>query len=97
LTCGRRIKCEQIEEKNGTKTSPFGSPRRINHDRLYEGVPKEERVEDFENPIPSKFIDKIFCKSSEKMDELPDCSVHLMVTSPHYNVGKEVILEERAR
>ncbi len=23
------------------------------------------------------------------MEELPDCSVHLMVTSPPYNVGKE--------
>jgi site-specific DNA-methyltransferase (adenine-specific) len=82
--------------KNGTKTSAFGSPGRINHDstlfytsRLYEGLPKEERVEYVENPISSKFIDKIFCKSSEKMDELPDNSIHLMVTSPPYNVGKE--------
>jgi len=31
----------------------------------------------------------IFCKSSEKMGELPDNSVHLMVTSPPYNVGKD--------
>jgi len=29
------------------------------------------------------------CKSSENMRELPDCSVHLVVTSPPYNVGKE--------
>lgn len=28
-------------------------------------------------------------KSSEVMDDLPDRSVHLMVTSPPYNVGKE--------
>jgi len=82
--------------KSGTKTSSFGSPGRINHDstpfytsRLYEGLPKEERVEYVENPVPSKFIDKIFCKSSEKMEELPDNSIHLMVTSPPYNVGKE--------
>jgi len=33
--------------------------------------------------------DRIFCKSSEEMSELPDESVHLMVTSPPYNVGKE--------
>ncbi|MDI6687972.1 MAG: site-specific DNA-methyltransferase [Desulfobacterales bacterium] len=42
-----------------------------------------------ENKIPEKNINKIFCKSSEKMDELPDNSVHLMVTSPPYNVSKE--------
>ncbi|MEW6001807.1 MAG: site-specific DNA-methyltransferase [Nitrospirota bacterium] len=82
--------------KRGTKTSAFGSPGRINHDatafytsRLYEGLPKEEMVKYVENPIPSEFMDKIFCKSSERMEELPDNSVHLMVTSPPYNVGKE--------
>jgi len=81
---------------NGTKTSSFGSPGRINHDssafyssRLYEDLPKEEPVEFFENKIPSKFLNKIFCKTSEKMEELPDNSVHLVVTSPPYNVGKE--------
>jgi site-specific DNA-methyltransferase (adenine-specific) len=52
-------------------------------------LPKEEITGYVENPIPLEFIDKIFCKSSEKMDELPDNSVHLMVTSPPYNVGKE--------
>jgi DNA modification methylase len=33
--------------------------------------------------------DMIFCKSCEQMNDLPDNSVHLMVTSPPYNVGKE--------
>ena len=82
--------------KRGTKTSSFGSPGRINHDatsfyasRLYEGLPKEEKVKYVENPVPSEFLDKLFCKSSESMGELPDNSVHLMVTSPPYNVGKE--------
>lgn len=85
-----------IPSKRGTQTSSFGSPGRINHDstsfytsKLYEGLPKEEKVEYIENHIPPQFLDKIFCKSSEKMDELPDNSVHLMVTSPPYNVGKE--------
>ncbi len=32
---------------------------------------------------------RIFCKSSESMDELPDSSIHLMVTSPPYNAQKE--------
>jgi site-specific DNA-methyltransferase (adenine-specific) len=40
-----------------------------------------------ENPIPQ--MDVIFNSSCEEMNELPDCSVHLMVTSPPYNVGKE--------
>jgi site-specific DNA-methyltransferase (adenine-specific) len=82
--------------KDGTKTSAFGSPGRVNHDstpfyasRLYQGLPKEEVVKYVENPVPSEFIDKILCKSSEKMEELPDNSIHLMVTSPPYNVGKE--------
>jgi len=30
-----------------------------------------------------------FCRSSESMEELPENSVHLIVTSPPYNVGKE--------
>ncbi|HDI72821.1 MAG TPA: site-specific DNA-methyltransferase [Candidatus Altiarchaeales archaeon] len=84
------------QRKRGTKTSSFGSPGRINHDstsfyasRLYEGLPKEEAVKYVENPISSELLDKIFCKTSEKMEELPDNSIHLMVTSPPYNVGKE--------
>lgn len=82
--------------KRGTQTSSFGSPGRINHDstpfytsRLYEGLPKEQKIQYVENPIPPQFLDKIFCKSSERMEELPDHSVHLMITSPPYNVGKE--------
>lgn len=84
------------KNRNGTRTSSFGSPGRRNHDsspfyssRLYDNLPKEQKVEYRENPIPSESLDKIFCKSSEKMDELPDESVHLMITSPPYNVGKE--------
>ncbi len=80
----------------GTKTSSFGSPGRISHDssafyagRLYDGLPKEEKIEYAENPVPDGILDTIIRSSSEKMVELPDCSVHLMVTSPPYNVGKD--------
>lgn len=83
-------------QRKSTKSSSFGSPGRISHDsspfynsKLYEELPKEQRVEYTENCIPQKFLDKVFCKSSESMDELPDNSVHLVVTSPPYNVGKE--------
>ena len=84
------------QRKTGTKTSAFGSPGRINHDstpfytsKLYEGLPKEEIITYVENPVSKQFLDNIFCKTSEKMEELPDNSVHLMVTSPPYNVGKD--------
>ena len=82
--------------KKYTRTSPFGSSGRVNHDstafytgRLYEGLPGEQGAGYVENPVPPEFLDKIFCKSSERMDELPDSSIHLMVTSPPYNAGKE--------
>ena len=71
--------------KKGTRTSSFGSPGRINHNsttfyisKLYEGLPKEQEVKYIENPISSDFADKIFCKSSENMQQLPDSSVHLI-------------------
>jgi len=82
--------------RKGSKTSAFGSPARVSHDstvfyrrRLYEGLPQEESVTYWENPLPPECANRIFCKSSERMEELPDCSVHLMVTSPPYNVGKQ--------
>lgn len=34
-------------------------------------------------------MNRIYLKSSESMGEIPDYSVHLMVTSPPYNVTKE--------
>jgi len=79
-----------------TETSSFGTPGRINHDsskfyesRLYEGIPGEQhRVSYDENPVPGQYLDRLFCKSSETMDELPDNSVHLVVTSPPYNATK---------
>lgn len=82
--------------RNGSQTSSFGSPSRANHDsskfyssRLYEGFSRgKENVDFWENPLPANSIDKIFCESSERMKELPDNSIHLMVTSPPYNVGK---------
>lgn len=82
--------------RNGSQTSSFGSPSRANHDsskfyssRLYDGFSRGKENVDFrENPLPANSIDKIFCESSERMKELPDNSIHLMVTSPPYNVGK---------
>ena len=93
----RRLKFSTAKRKSvGTTTSAFGSPGRINHDsskfygsRLYEDLPREEQVEYIENPVSNDRLDRVFCRSSEKMEELPENSIHLMVTSPPYNVGKE--------
>lgn len=86
----------QAQRKRGTETSAFGTPGRTSHDsskfysaRLYEGLNSEGKVNYIEKEIPSEYLDQIFCKSSESMDELPDNSVHLMITSPPYNVSKE--------
>jgi DNA modification methylase len=79
-----------------TKTSSFGSPGRLAHDasafygaRLYSDQPQPDAGAYRENPIPEGQLDSIFITSSERMTELPDDSVHLMVTSPPYNVGKD--------
>jgi len=78
-----------------TQTTPFGSPGRISHDsssfyqaRLYADR-SEKPLDGRETPVPPGAIDHIFCKSSEAMSELPERSVHLLVTSPPYNAGKE--------
>lgn len=84
-------------QKRGTETSAFGSTGRIGHDstkfytsRLYADMPSEDtKIEYIENPIPNKILNRIFVQSSEQMSQLPDNSIHLMVTSPPYNVGKE--------
>jgi len=80
----------------GTKTSPFGAPGRISHDassfyssRLYQGQQQEITSPHPENPIPEESLNRFHLKSSSDMSEIPDYSVHLMVTSPPYNVQKE--------
>jgi modification methylase len=77
-------------------TSDFGSPGRFNHDasafynsQLYADLPRGENGAHLENAVPAEHLDHIFCASAEYMVEIPDNSVHLMVTSPPYNVGKK--------
>lgn len=81
----------------GTSSSSFGSSSRVNHDssRFYSGRMYDElRAEDtsipqVENTFPDEALDRVLCASSEAMSTLPDNSVHLMVTSPPYNAGKD--------
>ena len=56
---------------------------------MYEGLVKGKTPEEYvENPVGAA-LDKVLAKSSENMREVPDNSIHLMVTSPPYNVGKD--------
>jgi site-specific DNA-methyltransferase (adenine-specific) len=78
-----------------TRTSKFGVSKRENHDsskfyerKLYEKRKNETVANSIENSVPTQCLDKVICKSSEMMNELPDSSIHLVVTSPPYNVGK---------
>ena len=79
-----------------TKTTSFGSVVRQSHNsekfynsKLFSDFKISENIEFIEFEIDEDKLDKIYCKSSENMDEIPDNSVHLMITSPPYNVGKE--------
>ena len=79
-----------------SKTSSFGSVVRQSHSsdefynsKLFEDFKVPKNVEFKETKIDENILNKLYCKSSENMDEIPDNSVHLMITSPPYNVGKE--------
>lgn len=74
----------------------FGTSSRVGHDssgfysrKMYTNSDQVDIDEFIENKVPNDVLDNIFCKSSEFMAELPSDSIHLMVTSPPYNVGKD--------
>ena len=84
------------KRKSGTKTSSFGSSGRINHDsstfynsKLYSSIKLKECQYKEENILPVEYENKIIFGNSEKMKEIPDNSIHLMITSPPYNATKE--------
>jgi len=81
----------------GSETSSFGTESRISHDsskyyksKLYSDLPAPN-PEDLgpDNDFPEELRNKIVLGSSERMEGIPDNSLHLMVTSPPYNVSKE--------
>ena len=83
-------------KQEGTKTRSFGIGSRVNHDarafyrrKIYRVQAKSATTQNADNEIPTDSLNQVYCSSSESMHELPDGSVHLMVTSPPYNVGKE--------
>ena len=79
-----------------TRTSKFGSGGRSSHDsstfyagRLYADRQPKPASQSAEQRLAPDQLDRLYLKSSEQMPELPDNSVHLMVTSPPYNASKE--------
>ena len=82
--------------RTGTESSSFGTNGRINHDsskfynsKLYSELEGNEVLDKIERELPKEFINKLILGSAENMKELPDNSIHLMITSPPYNVSKE--------
>ncbi len=83
-------------KRRKTTTSKFGSPGRVSHDassfynsRLYDGQQQEQTGEARETLLPVQLTDCLVNRSAECLTELPDNCIHLMITSPPYNVGKE--------
>lgn len=79
-----------------THTSKYGSGGRSSHDasafyagRLYSDRRPKPPTEATERSLPPELLDRLYLKTSEQMPELPDSSIHLMVTSPPYNASKE--------
>lgn len=84
------------KRRQATETSRFGSPGRASHDasafyssRMYEDRRPEVTARFVEAELPVELVNTILLKSSRDMRDLPDGCIHLMVTSPPYNVQKE--------
>lgn len=84
--------------KRGTETSAFGTNGRVNHNsdkfydsKLYKEIKKKNPLVKVEkdNPFPKELENTIIQASSENMKDIPENSVHLMITSPPYNVSKQ--------
>lgn len=82
-------------KEKGTKTSSFGVSKRENHDssdfyarKLYDNSVKTVDSEGT-NVVPPELVDSVQFLDSRNMSVLPDESIHLMITSPPYNVGKD--------
>ena len=81
-----------------SKTSSFGVSKRESHDasqfynsKLYQNLPKPRKTAYIDNSslISEDIIDHILLGDSKSMNQLPDNSVHLTITSPPYNVTKD--------
>ncbi len=76
--------------KRSTSTSAFGVSKRENHDAsgFYNRFTPPEQSTDA-GLCPSEGFDKLIRGDARSMNEVPDASVALVVTSPPYFAGKE--------
>ena len=84
------------QRKKGTESSSFGTNGRINHDstkfynsKLYSELNNSKEVSKETNEFPTKLLNTTILGSAEDMSMILDNSLHLMITSPPYNVSKE--------
>ena len=82
--------------RKSTITSSFGTPGRISHNaekfydsKLYQELNKNPLLDSQESVFPDEYLNSVILSSCETMRELPDNCLHLMITSPPYNVSKE--------
>lgn len=80
--------------KSKSKTSSFGSVKREGHDastfyarKIYDFPRTKSKIAPVWNKPERENV--IHCHDSRDMRHLPENSVHLMITSPPYNVGKD--------
>jgi site-specific DNA-methyltransferase (adenine-specific) len=76
--------------KRSTSTSAFGVSKRESHDAsgFYRRFTPPDLSSDTE-VAPYRALDKLIVGDARRMDEVPDSSVALVVTSPPYFAGKE--------
>lgn len=100
LEKGELVKNLQGNNGKGTFTSSFGVGKRESHDstrfyakRMYTGIFSQpldnKELRKIETPAVGVWTNKIYCKSSENMEEIPDNSIAFAVTSPPYNASKD--------
>ncbi len=86
------------KKSTSSNTSSFGVTKREGHDsskfyasKLYQNLIKPKNVKYLDNSknIPTDIRNTILPNDARKMEDLPDESIHLMITSPPYNVTKE--------
>ena len=83
-------------KKSGTKTSAFGTSARVNHDssnfyaaKMFQAFLAKKSNAEPTQEFPAELLDTTILGSAENMGKIPSNSVHLMITSPPYNVSKE--------
>lgn len=92
-----RVEPQPNTRRTRSRTSAFGVSERASHDssafyarRLYSGIPLPRGGDavGIGVDLPAEVANRVYCGDSRRMAELPDHSVHLVVTSPPYAVGK---------